>query len=220
MRTIAPFIPYPYCTDITASLEKRGLLYFFARLTRCFFQFFAGFPRCRKPINSDVRVALLFAWPGTYFMGTVTKNIIFNPSRGRKGIIYPCRVALSRWSKIIISITRSSAPAQIIIIDAVISVQHFACCYCQACVYCLHECLVCATMSVRRQRPCMHACTARSVPIIACKFYVSPVWSLRAAGLALDQPFWLDVWYFSLWHSKPNLKLLLKGGLLQHVISS
>ncbi len=23
-------------------------------------------------------------------------------------------------------------------------------------------------------------------------------WSLRAAGLALDQPFWLDVWQFSL----------------------
>ena len=34
---------------------------------------------------------------------------------------------------------------------------------------------------------------ALHVPVIACKFYPR-AWSLRAAGLALDQPFWLDVW--------------------------
>ena len=35
---------------------------------------------------------------------------------------------------------------------------------------------------------------ALHVPIIAYKFYPARAWSLRAAGLALDQPFWLDVW--------------------------
>ena len=35
---------------------------------------------------------------------------------------------------------------------------------------------------------------ALHVPIIACKFY-SRAWSLRAAGLALDHFFMLDVWF-------------------------
>ena len=55
---------------------------------RSFFQFL-GFPRCRKTVDSDVRVAL-FAWPETNFVGTVAsvvKNSISNPSRGREGII-------------------------------------------------------------------------------------------------------------------------------------
>ena len=79
----------------------------------------------------------------------------------------------------------------------------------RACVYCLHECLVCATMSFRPLAPPGTSGRARTrgntfyipsarthalhVPIIACKFY-RRAWSLRAAGLALDQPFWLDVW--------------------------
>ncbi len=34
--------------------------------------------------------------------------------------------------------------------------------------------------------------------IIAYTFYPLACWSLRAAGLALDPPCWLDVWQFSL----------------------
>ena len=67
----------------------------------------------------------------------------------------------------------------------------------RACVHCLHECLVCATMSFRPLAPPGTSGRARThalhVPIIACKFYPR-AWSLGAAGLALDQPFWLDVW--------------------------
>ncbi len=38
---------------------------------------------------------------------------------------------------------------------------------------------------------------ALHIHCIAYTFYPR-TWSLRAAGLALDQPFWLDVWLFSL----------------------
>ena len=69
---------------------------------------------------------------------------------------------------------------------------HFACRYCRACVYSLRECLACATISFRPLAPGART-HALHVPIIACK--CSPrAWILRAAGLALDQPFWLDVW--------------------------
>ena len=69
---------------------------------------------------------------------------------------------------------------------------HFACRNWQACVHCLHERLVCATMSVRppasggHQAPAgMPARThALHVPIIACKFYPR-AWSLRGAGSGL-----------------------------------
>ena len=81
---------------------------------------------------------------------------------------------------------------------------HFACRYCHACGYCLRERLVCATTDVhpgagaaRRHDLAPAAVRARThalhVLTIACK--LNPrAWSLRAAGLALDQPFWLDMW--------------------------
>ncbi len=74
---------------------------------------------------------------------------------------------------------------------------HFACRYRHACVYCLHECLVCATMSFRPLTPPGASGHTRAHAqhghIIAYTLYPR-AWSLRAAGLALDQPFWLDVW--------------------------
>ncbi len=77
---------------------------------------------------------------------------------------------------------------------------HFACRYCHACVYYLHECLVCATMSFRPLTPPGASGRTRThalhVDIIAYTFYPR-AWSLRAAGPALDQPCWLDVWSLS-----------------------
>ncbi len=74
---------------------------------------------------------------------------------------------------------------------------NFACRYRHACVYCLHECLVCATMSFRPMAPPGASGRAHThalhVHIIANTFYTR-AWSLRAAGLALHQPFWLKVW--------------------------
>ncbi len=73
---------------------------------------------------------------------------------------------------------------------------NFACFYRLACVYCLHECLVCATMSFRPLTPPGASGRARThalhVYITAYTFYPR-AWSLRAADLALDQAFWLDV---------------------------
>ena len=89
----------PYCTDITASLEKRVYYIFFARLTRRFFNsldFRVAENKQFKSPRGVVRVAR------KKFVGTVIKNSIFCPSRGRKGIIYPFRVTLSRRSEIII----------------------------------------------------------------------------------------------------------------------
>ena len=64
----------------------------------------------------------------------------------------------------------------------------------RVCAYCLHECLVCATMSFRPLAPPNTSGRARMhelhVPIIACKFDPR-AWSFRAAGLALDQPCFL-----------------------------
>ena len=74
---------------------------------------------------------------------------------------------------------------------------HFACRYRYACVHCLHACLVCATMSFRPLMPPGASGRTRThalhAHIIVYTFYPR-AWSLRAAGLALDQPFWLDVW--------------------------
>ncbi len=71
---------------------------------------------------------------------------------------------------------------------------NFACRYRHGCVYCLHECLVCATVSFWPLMPpgaSGHARThALHVHIIAYTFYPR-AWSLRSEGLALDQPFWL-----------------------------
>ncbi len=67
------------------------------------------------------------------------------------------------------------------------------------CIACMRrECLVCATMSfwpltppgANSGRARTHALHVRIIPYT---FYPR-AWSLRAAGLALDRPFWLDVW--------------------------
>ncbi len=78
---------------------------------------------------------------------------------------------------------------------------HFAYRYRRACVYCLHECLVCATMSFRppmpplvapgrRQRPCPHACTAR--PHHYCLHVLFPGLEPPGCRSGPYQPFWLD----------------------------
>ncbi len=60
-------------------------------------------------------------------------------------------------------------------------------------IACMHECLVCATMSFRPLTPPGASGRARThalhVHIIAKMFYPRP-WNLRAAGLAPDQLFW------------------------------
>ena len=128
----------PYCTYrcgririyITASLELAKGLIKNSRVLRAVFLNLSAFLNLRLDVGM-LTLSRIFTLPKTsYFSGprgavrvatsrfcgySSQNRILNNTLRGRKGINHPFCVPLLRRSKIIIEITRSSVPAQIIV---------------------------------------------------------------------------------------------------------